>query len=145
MRPRREGGWAVAKIERQAWLCVYDGGKPALFNYDPSDTDSGLYRVLAGPITVTFDVPNACPHCGGALPEAEVPASKAEPFRITGPGLYRTRQGTEALIERHYRGSYPTIFKWEGTEDGSVECWTDDGRYDIDERQSPLDLVERIS
>lgn len=127
------------KIEKQMWLVQCAGGVPEV----SSDRIDGKgWRTLAGPVTVTFDVPNACPHCGGALPEAVEPAN-AEPFRITGPGRYRTRQGTEVIIEGPYSGvGYPG-FHWSGTEGGTDECWRDDGTYD--QPDSQLDLVERIS
>ena len=129
----------MAKIEKQVWLVQFDHETPFIQGYEPV---SAGYKTLAGPITVTFDVPNACPHCGGALPEAVEPA-KAEPFRITGPGRYRTRQGTEAIIDGPYQGvGYPG-FSWGGTESGTYECWRNDGTYDQD--GSVLDLVERIS
>lgn len=132
------------KIEKQAWLCIYDGGKPTLFNYDPSKGSGAapsLYRVLAGPVTVTFDVPNACPHCGGALPEEQDKAEPPKELVIEASGKYKTRDGRTAYVQYHTPNAQ---FPWTGLIAGKSATWMDNGWY-FDDEESNEDLVERLS
>lgn len=130
----------MAKIERQAWLIQFDGGVPYLNNYAPKGSG---YTTIAGPVSVTFDVPNSCPHCGGVLPEDKAPA-KAEPlpFVVEVGGKYRTLGGDVAHILT-YDGPDITYCML-GFVAGRESCWTETGEWYRGE-PTDYDLVERIS
>ena len=64
---------------------------------------------------------------------------KAEPFRVTGEGVYRNRTDDVRSIRR-LEGP-PTPYKWT---DENGDTYLDDGRYNVTEKETSLDLIARI-
>lgn len=139
MRPRREGGWAVAKIEKQAWLISYNGYEPEVSD---KRRDDEPWATLAGPITVTFDVPHTCPHCGGALPEAQDKAEPPKELVVEAGGTYRTRNGERAELVSYSGPMY--TYAMRGYVDEQETTWTVTGEWNVG-HESQWDLVERLS
>lgn len=129
----------MSKVERQAWLIQFDGGVPYLNAYAPHGSG---YKTLAGPINVTFDVPNACPHCGGALPEAQDKVEPPKELVVEAGGVYRTRNGERAEVVS-YNGPMYT-YSMRGYVDEKETTWTVTGAWHVGD-ETPLDLVERLS
>lgn len=129
----------MAKIERQAWLVQLNKNEPKL--HDRPLLKNG-WSTLAGPITVTFDVPNACPHCGGALPEAQDKAEPAKELIVEAGGVYRTRSGERAEVVSYNGPRY--TYAMRGYVDEKETTWTVTGAWSVGD-ESPLDLVERLS
>jgi hypothetical protein len=85
------------------------------------------------------------------LIELDAPATQpetqaVETFRVTGPGVYRLRNGDLAVLVD--RAGPSCLHPWQGNrqhKDRWCCCWTDDGRYNgYVDYASELDLVERI-
>lgn len=58
-------------------------------------------------------------------------------FAITGPGIYTTRKGCQAIVEMRVPGAI--TWPWAGTIAGKPHHWSDDGRFDT--VPDDLDLV----
>jgi hypothetical protein len=65
-----------------------------------------------------------------------------EEFKITGPGIYETRNGKEAYI--HFNTPDYAYFPWVGRAEGDVRTWKDSGHIS-DGSDNPLDIIKRIS
>lgn len=132
----------MAKINKDVWLARQVNGDREIRVVHKRDVNE-QWKILAGPVTVTFDVPNACPHCGAALREAVEPA-KAEslPFVVEVGGKYRTLGGGIAHIFE-YDGPQST-YCFRGFVNGRESCWTETGKWYVGEATDD-DLVERIS
>ncbi len=62
-------------------------------------------------------------------------------FKITGPGLYRTRGGQKAEVVGRYTLVDGVEHPWVGSVDGSLGVtWTDSGFWDVD-GESRRDLI----
>jgi hypothetical protein len=59
------------------------------------------------------------------------------------PGQYRTRNGIVAVVT-HTNDKMEAPFIWVGSVAGEIEVWDRNGRYYINGKESPLDLVARI-
>lgn len=130
------------KIEKQAWLVqAHHSNEQRIIMHEP-DIHYSWGKKLAGPITVTFDVPNACPHCGGALPEAQDKAEPPEELVVEVGGVYRTRSGERAEVAS-YSGPHYT-YSMRGYVDGKETTWTVTGEWSVGD-ECPHDLVERLS
>ena len=66
---------------------------------------------------------------------------KAEPFRVTGPGRYRTRNDTEVNITRRH-GTSGHIWYGEYLDDAS--WWGPEGEWQIGEPNHYLDIISRV-
>ncbi|WP_322996981.1 hypothetical protein [Castellaniella sp.] len=66
-------------------------------------------------------------------------------FEITGPGLYRQRDGNLATVGKRNEGSVQWLWRgWDSDDDASD--WRQDGSWDPNEgHENPFDLVERLS
>lgn len=61
-------------------------------------------------------------------------------FKITGPGRYVTRAGTDAIVtHKNGHDTYP----WNGTRDGVPDCWMEDGRH-MRASENDYDIVTRV-
>lgn len=72
---------------------------------------------------------------------------KPEPFRVTGLGKYKTRNGDVATISKA-NADQSVLFKWIGTTAGRgyewIASWDDKGRFLPSRTPHDFDLVERI-
>jgi hypothetical protein len=59
------------------------------------------------------------------------------------PGQYRTRNGIVAVVT-HTNDKMEAPFIWVGSVAGEIEVWDRNGRYYINGKDSPLDLVARL-
>lgn len=127
----------MAKVTKQAWLIVQKANPSVTKLFDTSMCND-RWEVLAGPVDVTFDVPDEprCPHCNGVLPQQET--AKLALLPLVVGGVYMTRGGMEKKITHHQMGlMYPFM-----TDDDDE--YTEDGRWFIGE-SNVADLIERIA
>lgn len=127
----------MAKVTKQAWLiCQKDN--PSVTKLFDTSMCNDRWEVLAGPVDVTFDVPDVarCPHCNGALPQQET--AKLPLLPLVVGGVYRTRnEGRATIFSKDGHRTYP----WNDTLGRS---YTDDG-HEQDWELSDNDLIERIA
>lgn len=72
-------------------------------------------------------------------------------LKITG-GVYKTRNGQKAYISQYFsvKDDYPfcgKVFDYEQAIPDEIcldKSWTKSGKYSLDEKEHPLDLIEKL-
>lgn len=125
----------MAKVTKQAWL-IGQKDNPSVTKLFDTSMCNDRWEVLAGPVDVTFDVPDVarCPHCNGALPQQET--AKLALLPLVVGGVYRTRGGGTAVLKQHHPYA---IYPWEAETghsylDSGMEWQHGYGNHDLIER-----------